>query len=81
VASKDIEVNHPLYYGGYHLYQQSWGEDEFGVYSTIMVVSDSGLTSIYGGYVLLAGGVFWHFWGRRILDRLKTRNAAAEESR
>jgi len=81
VASKDIEVNHPLYYGGYHLYQQSWGEDEFGVYSTIMVVSDSGLTSIYGGYVLLAGGVFWHFWGRRALDRLKTRNAAGEESR
>jgi len=81
VASKDIEVNHPLYYGGYHFYQKDWGEDNDGrVISRIMVVSDSGLNIIYGGYVLLTGGIFWHFWGRRILSRIKTRPTPPEES-
>ena len=30
VAAKDIEVNHPLHYGGYHFYQHSYGEDKPG---------------------------------------------------
>jgi len=67
VAAKEIEVNHPLHCGGYHLYQHEWGRDRFGEYSILMVVSDSGLNAVYGGYVSLIAGVFWHFWGRRIL--------------
>ncbi|MEN6337562.1 MAG: cytochrome c biogenesis protein ResB [Phycisphaerales bacterium] len=82
VAAKDIEVNHPLYYGGYHFYQKDCLKDDFGrLVSRIMVVSDSGLNVIYGGYVLLTGGIFWHFWGRRILNRIKTRPTPPEESR
>ena len=72
VAAKDIEVNHPLHYGGYHFYQQSWNENEFGEYSILMVVSDSGPNAVYGGYVCLVGGVFWHFWGRRTLHWFRT---------
>ncbi len=40
-----------------------------------MVVSDSGLNLVYGGYLMLVGGVFWHFWARRIVMALKTRRA------
>ncbi len=69
VAAKNIEVNHPLHYGGYHFYQHSYGEDKLGDYTVLMVVSDSGLNLVYGGYLMLAAGVFWHFWGRRVLRR------------
>ena len=65
VAAKDIEVNHPLHYGGYHFYQHSYGEDTLGKYTVLMVVSDSGLHLVYGGYLMLIAGIFWHFWGRR----------------
>lgn len=81
VAAKNIEVNHPLYYGGYHIYQNKpGGQDEYGTFTGLLVVSASGLNAVYGGYVLLTGGIFWHFWGRRILNRLKTRPTPIEES-
>lgn len=77
VAAKDVEVNHPLHYGGYHLYQHQWGEDRLGEYSVLLVVSDSGLNAVYGGYAMLIAGICWHFWGRRIVVRLKTRKMMA----
>jgi len=78
VAAKSIEVNHPLHYGGYHFYQSDpGGQDEFGVYTGLLVVSDSGLNTIYGGYVLLIGGVVWHFWARPILRRFQVRRTMA----
>ncbi len=81
VAAKNIEVNHPLYYGGYHIYQNKpGGEDEYGTFTGLLVVSDSGLNVVYGGYVLLIGGILWHFWGRRVLDRLKTQHTSPEGS-
>jgi hypothetical protein len=74
VAAKSIEVNHPLRYGGYHFYQHDpGGQDEFGVYTGLLVVSDSGMNAVFGGYVLLIGGIVWHFWARPILSRIKTR--------
>jgi hypothetical protein len=79
VAAKDIEVNHPLHYGGYHLYQHSYGEDTLGRYTVLMVVSDSGLSLVYGGYVMLIAGVFWRFWGRRILATVHSRPMIASE--
>lgn len=72
VAAKKIEVNHPLHYGGYHLYQHSYGEDKLGVYTVLMVVSDSGLNLIYSGYAMLTVGVFWHFWGRRVGEAVQS---------
>jgi len=76
VATKAIEVNHPLHYGGYHLYQHSLDEDAAGQYTILQVVSDSGLNVVYGGYVMLIAGVFWHFWGRRALVAVKSRRTA-----
>jgi hypothetical protein len=79
VAAKDIEVNHPLHYGGYHFYQHSYGEDRLGVYTVLMVVSDSGLNLVYSGYAMLIVGVFWHFWGQRIVAALRRRQTTVSE--
>jgi hypothetical protein len=65
VAEKNIEVNHPLQFGGYHFYQHSY-DDQAGQYTVLMVVSDTGLTVVYAGYVMLCTGVFWHFWLSKI---------------
>jgi len=73
VAGKDIEVNHPLHYGGYHFYQHSYGQNEFGEYTVLMVVSDAGLNVVYAGYAMLIAGVFWHFLGRRLLKAARSR--------
>jgi len=61
VARKNIEVNHPLHYGGYYFYQQSYDEQGYQ-FSILSVVSDSGLSIVYSGYLMLVAGVFWHFW-------------------
>jgi len=64
VARKNIEVNHPLHYGGYHFYQHSYN-DQAGEYTVLMVASDTGLGLVYGGYLALCVGAFWRFWLRR----------------
>ncbi|MBN1505518.1 MAG: cytochrome c biogenesis protein ResB [Sedimentisphaerales bacterium] len=78
VAAKAIEVNHPLHYGGYHVYQYSL--DERGEYTVLEVVSDSGLNLVYGGYVMLIAGVLWQFWGRRTLIAIKSRRRIAPQA-
>jgi len=65
VAEKNIEVNHPLHYGGYHFYQISY-DAEAGQYTVLEVTSDSGLVLVYGGYLMLCIGVFWQLWLRRL---------------
>jgi signal transduction histidine kinase len=60
-AAKQIEVNHPLHYGGYHFYQHSY-DTEQGLYTVLMVVSDTGLNVVYAGYAMLCAGVVWHLW-------------------
>jgi len=62
---KRIEVNHPLHFGGYHFYQDSY-DNEAGEYTVLMVTSDSGLSLVYIGYILLGCGAFWHFWLRHL---------------
>ena len=61
VKEKDIQVNHPLHYGGYHFYQQDYDHEE-GRYTVLQVTSDSGLTLVYSGYFMLCIGIFWYFW-------------------
>lgn len=61
VAEKDIQVNHPLHYGGYHFYQLDY-DHQAGRYTVLEVTSDSGLTAIYTGYLMLCIGLCWHFW-------------------
>lgn len=72
-AEKDIEVNHPLSFGGYHLYQHSY-DAEAGQYTVLMVVSNTGLAVVYAGYWMLCIGVFWHMWLRHIVTRIKSKN-------
>ncbi|MFB0523957.1 MAG: cytochrome c biogenesis protein ResB [Phycisphaerae bacterium] len=61
VAEKNIEVNYPLHFGGYHFYQHSY-DDQAGQYTVLMVVSDTGLNLVYIGYLMVCCGVFWHLW-------------------
>lgn len=70
VAEKNIEVNHPLHFGGYHFYQSSYDAQEHK-FIVLSVVSDTGLNLVYAGYLLLGIGVFWHFWLRHIFTKGK----------
>jgi hypothetical protein len=73
VTEKDIEVNHPLGFGGYHFYQSSY-DDKAGQYTVLTVFSDTGLPLVYAGYWMLCIGVFWHLWLRRILARISSKS-------
>ncbi len=75
VRQKHIRVNDPLYYGGYHFYQATFGQDDIGPYSGIMVVSDSGVWMVFFGYALLTVGLFGQFW-LLPLKRRKTKREA-----
>ena len=72
IASKTIEVNHPLHYGGYHFYQHSYDLQK-GEYTILAVYSDSGLNLVYAGYLMLSSAVLWHFWFRHIGGYFKRR--------
>ena len=68
-ARKTIEVNHPLHWGGYHIYQHAYDDAADGRRRTILsVVSDSGWSwgrwpgLVPLGFLLLATGTFWRFW-------------------
>jgi cytochrome c biogenesis protein ResB len=72
VASKTIEVNKPLRYGGYHFYQHSYDlQDQ--QYTILSVTSDSGLYVVYCGYWLLMAGILWQLWLRHIIKHVKRR--------
>ncbi len=62
VREKTIRVNDPLAYGGYHFYQNTFGQDEIGPYSGIMVVSSRGVGLVFFGYALLSVGLFGQYW-------------------
>jgi hypothetical protein len=68
VGEKRIEVNHPFHFGGYHFYQSSFDNQELS-YTVLSVISDTGLSLVYTGYLALGIGVFWHFWLRHIFTK------------
>jgi len=68
LAKKDIEVNHPLHYGGYHFYQSSY-DAQAGRYTILQVVSDTGVKIVFAGYWMLCIGVIWHMWLRHLLKK------------
>jgi len=74
VAAKDIEVNYPLHFGGYHFYQSSY-DDKAGQFTVLSVHSDTGLYVVYAGYWLLCLGAVWHFWLRHALTKLRPKSA------
>jgi hypothetical protein len=73
ISEKDIEVNHPLRFGGYHFYQSSY-DDKAGQYTVLQVVSDTGLYVVYAGYWMLCIGVIWHLWLRHIFSSFKAKS-------
>ncbi len=73
VAAKDVEVNHPLRFGGYHFYQSSY-DDKAGQYTVLQVVSDTGLYVVYAGYWMLCIGAIWHMWLRHIFSKFKVKS-------
>jgi len=73
VGEKDIEVNHPLHYGGYHFYQSSY-DAKAGQYTVLQVVSDTGLYIVYAGYWMLCLGVIWHLWLKHVFDKIGVKN-------
>jgi cytochrome c biogenesis protein ResB len=61
---EDVRVNYPAYVGGYHIYQNSWGEtrDHFGrpvQYTVLQFIRDPGLPVVYVGFVVLFAGTLW----------------------
>ena len=72
-AEKNIEVNHPLHFGGYHFYQQSY-DTKSGQYTILRVASDTGLSTVYFGFILLCLGVIWQFWFKKMSTWLKPKN-------
>ncbi|MHC5082843.1 MAG: cytochrome c biogenesis protein ResB [Planctomycetota bacterium] len=61
-AEQTIEVNKPLYYGGYHFYQNTFSYNENGPVSGIMVTSVRGVWTVFAGYGLIFVGMMMHFW-------------------
>lgn len=84
VAEKDIEVNHPLSFGGYHFYQSDY-DHVAHQYSVLSVYSDSGLRLVFIGYWMLCIGVLWHMWLRHMsvarVSSLGTRRSKNESPR
>lgn len=61
VKKKSIEVNHPLYYGGYFFYQDSY-DAAGGRYTILQVTSARGIAPVFAGFGVLVLGLGWHFW-------------------
>jgi hypothetical protein len=72
ILEKTIQVNDPLYYGGYHFYQHSY-DTQNGQFTVLMVTSNSGLYGVYAGYWLIMLGIIWHMWISRVPKRTKAR--------
>jgi hypothetical protein len=65
VAEATIEVNRPLHWGGYHLYQYNYDHEDES-FTVLRAVSDSGLWAVYLGLFLLVFGTFWRFWAEPV---------------
>ena len=74
VAAGEIRVNHPLHYGGYHLYQYACDE-EGGQFTILAAVSDWGLIPSAVGGVLLCAGALGACWVYPAWMRLSERKS------
>lgn len=52
-----LEVNAPLYYDGYHIYQSTFGFHESVPVSGLLIVSSQGIGLVFGGYLLTGMGL------------------------
>jgi hypothetical protein len=63
VMAKTIEVNHPLIYGGWSVYQQSYNETNW-TWTGFEVVRDPGLWVVYTGFGMMCLGSIYVFYVR-----------------
>jgi cytochrome c biogenesis factor len=68
VASKTIEVNRPLRYAGWTIYQSFYDRDH-ELWSGLEITNDPGVPFIYLGFILISLGVLFGFYVRPILTR------------
>lgn len=61
VMVRTIEVNHPLVYGGWSIYQQSYNETDW-TWTGFEVVRDPGLWVVYTGFVMMCLGSIYVFY-------------------
>ncbi|MEN8127198.1 MAG: cytochrome c biogenesis protein ResB [Planctomycetota bacterium] len=66
VKEATIEVNKPLYYGGYHFYQSTFAYDQTGPVSGISVSSSRGVWVVFVGYGVIFAGLVMQF-GSKLL--------------
>jgi cytochrome c biogenesis protein ResB len=79
VARASIRPNHPLHFGGYHIYQMGWSMDlvsgdgqRQAVPVTILKIRcDAGVNVAFAGLGLVLGGMAWAYWGSPLLGRWK----------
>jgi len=64
VKEKTIEVNKPLYYGGYHFYQNTFAYDDLGPISGILITSARGVWVVFTGYGMIFVGLVLRFWSK-----------------
>ena len=77
VATKDIEVNHPLSYGGYRFYQSDYDHGDLS-YTFITVKSNAGWPLAFAGMILLMAGTFVQFWIIPVVQAVRGRSAGDE---
>ncbi len=65
VAKETIEVNKPLHFGGYHFYQYDYDAIN-QKFTSLAMVSDTGLYIVYCGFILLCIGIFWRLWFKEL---------------
>jgi cytochrome c biogenesis protein ResB len=63
VASKTIEVNKPLKYAGWAIYQSSY-DDKHESWSGLEIAKDPGVPLVYLGFLLITIGVLYSFYLR-----------------
>jgi len=69
VRETTIEVNKPLYYGGYHFYQSTFAYDASGPVSGISVSSARGVWAVFVGYAMIFTGLVFQFWPKILKGR------------
>jgi len=68
LAAKTVEVNKPLKYRGYSIYQFGW-DDIAEQYSVFEIARDPGIPFIYLGFLVISAGVLFTFYVRPVLAR------------
>jgi len=75
---RDVRVNGPLHFGGYHFYQHSY-DSQNERYTVLAVKSDAGLAFVYAGFVALCCGMFWLCWIRPAIRHFSKERASGNQ--